>query len=190
MDIGYHTGLKRKYLTYILLLFCVLSAVGQTKYRTSSGEINFNASTPLEDIDATNTEVNAILELETGKFATVMLIKDFQFRRKLMQEHFNENYMESDTYPKAFFTGTFQNLDLAELTEGEEEQEVSGDITIHGVKRPLSAKTSIKKGKNSFVIRSSFIIKPEDHNIEVPSIVFQKIAREVKVTVELILRKQ
>ena len=168
----------------------MLNLIGQTKYRTSSGEINFNASTPLEDIDATNKEVNAILELESGKFATVMLIKDFQFRRKLMQEHFNENYMESDQYPKAIFTGIIDNFNSEGSSSEEQKKPISGEITIHGVKRPLNTTASIKMGKQTIEIRSDFIIKPEDHNIEVPSIVFKKIAREVKVHVELILRKK
>ena len=167
----------------------MINVLGQTKYRTSSGKINFNASTPLEDIDATNEEVNAILELESGKFATVMLIKDFQFRRKLMQEHFNENYMESDKYPKAIFTGIIEDLDLIEQGTEEQQQSISGEITIHGVKRPLKTKATVKMGRQSIVIRSEFMIKPEDHNIEVPRIVFQKIAREVKVDVELVLRR-
>ena len=181
--------LKIQFLTYTILLFSVLNVIGQTRYRTSSGEINFNASTPLEDIDATNNEVNAILELETGKFATVLLIKDFQFRRKLMQEHFNENYLESDKYPKAIFTGIIDDLDMESTNSEEQQKQLSGEITIHGVKRPLKTTANIKRGEQTIVIRSEFIVQPEDHNIEVPSIVFQKIARKVKVQVELILRK-
>ena len=181
--------MKGQILTYLIFLFCSLSLVGQTKYRTTSGEINFNASTPLEDIDATNTEVNAILELETGKFATVMLIRDFQFHRKLMQEHFNENYMESEQFPKAYFTGTVEDLDITDSSDNIQQRPITGEITIHGVKRPLKTVGTIQKGNNSIVIRADFIIKPEEHDIEVPSIVFKKIAQEVKVKVDLILRK-
>ena len=181
--------LKRQILTYVILIFSALSLIGQTRYRTTSGEINFNASTPLEDIDATNEEVNAILELETGKFATVMLIQDFQFRRKLMQEHFNENYMETDQFPKAFFTGTIKDLDITDSSEENQNKQIAGEITIHGVKRPLKTMGNIQRGKHSVVIRAEFVIRPEEHGIEVPSIVFQKIAREVDVKVKLILRK-
>ena len=181
--------MKRQILTYLILLFSTLSLIGQTKYRTTSGEINFNASTPLEDIDASNEEVNAILELETGKFATVMLIKDFQFRRKLMQEHFNENYMESDLFPKAFFTGIIEDLDISDSSENDQQRQIAGEITIHGVKRPLKTLCNIQRGKNSFVIRADFLIRPEEYDIEVPSIVFQKIAKEVQVKVKLVLRK-
>ena len=176
-------------LTSLMLFFCTICVIGQTKYRTTSGEINFNASTPLEDIDATNEEVNAILELETGKFATVMLIKDFQFHRKLMQEHFNENYMESDQFPKAFFTGIIQDMKSTDPATTNQQKQIKGDITIHGVKRPFNTTGNISRSRNGIVVRAEFIIRPEEHDIEVPSIVFQKIAREVKVRVNLILRK-
>ena len=180
--------MKKQIFTFSLIFLAILISSGQTKYRTEKGEINFNASTPLEDIDATNNEVNAIVELESGKFAAVMLIKDFQFRRKLMQEHFNENYLESDVYPKAYFSGIIEGLDFSDSKSEELERIISGKITIHGVERPLKTKVRIKKGKQSLMIDSEFLIKPEDHNIEVPTIVFQKIAREVKVRANFLLR--
>ena len=182
--------MKRLILTFSLIFLAVLICAAQTKYRTEKGEINFNASTPLEDIDATNNEVNAIVEIESGKFAAVMLVKEFQFRRKLMQEHFNENYLESDIYPKAYFSGIIDDLDWSDSASGEQLKIISGKITIHGIERRLKTKVKIKKGKQSMMITSEFMIKPEDHDIEVPSLVFQKIAREVKVDVKLLLRKQ
>ena len=114
-----------------------------------------------------------------------MLIKDFEFDRKLMQEHFNENYMESDKYPKAYFSGTIQNFTGVELNSNSSEMLVEGKLTIHGVSRNISEKILIKRNGKSIAINSNFIVKSEDYQIEVPKILFQKIAREVQVAINL-----
>lgn len=174
-----------------VLIFSVCSiALCQSRYKTSEGTIRFNASTPLEDILATNNTVNAILDLETGDFAVVMLIKEFTFRRKLMQEHFNENYMHSDTYPKAFFRGKISGLEDSVLSESGTALQLLGELTIHGVTREL--KTSVELTRANQVIRlaSAFVVRPESHGIEVPKILFKKIAEEVTVDVAFELSAQ
>ncbi|MGI9545959.1 MAG: YceI family protein [Flavobacteriaceae bacterium] len=177
-------------LIFVSLLFSVGISYAQTRYKTSEGEIHFNASTPLEDIDGLNKEVNAIIDLESGNFAVVMLIKDFSFPRKLMQEHFNENYLESDIFPKATFSGSIENLEFDKTDEVFAEHTISGKITIHGVTRKLNAKVQIRRKGNSIIMNSGFVIRPEDHGVEVPKIVFKKIAREVQVSVKLDLSKE
>ena len=179
----------KKVLLYILF-FTVTVSVAQSKYRTSVGEIRFNASTPLEDIAAVNEKVNAIIETESGKFAAVMLIKDFNFRRKLMQEHFNENYMESDKYPKAYFSGTIKDLEFSKLNNQAVDKSISGKLTIHGVTRELYANVRISNNADKIQLISTFIIRPEDHDIEVPKSVFKKIAQEVQVDVEFDLQPE
>lgn len=161
------------------------SCFAQQRYKTTEGEVNFNASTPLEDIDATNREVNGIIDAETGNFAVVMLIKDFEFDRKLMQEHFNENYMESDKYPKAYFSGTIQGLDITKLNSDYMEMDVAGKLTIHGVSRNITEKVLIRRKGKRIALNSNFIINSEEYQIEVPKILFQKIAREVQVAINL-----
>lgn len=157
----------------------------QTKYRTKSGTVHFNASTPIEDIEASNEEVNAILEVETGRFAIVMLIKDFEFPRKLMQEHFNENYLESDKYPKAYFTGTIANFSWETLTEEAEQKTIEGNLTIHGITLERREKVKLRKIGDAIQLEADFLVRPEAHKIEVPEIVFTKIAEEVQVVVDL-----
>lgn len=171
-----------------LLLCNVICA--QNSYRTQEGEIRFNASTILEDIEAVNTVVNAILKPESGDFATVLLIKDFRFRRGLMQEHFNENYMDSGTYPKAYFTGHIENFNAGDLSEITKEYGVSGNLTIHGITREISHDIQLSKTPDGLLLTSSFIVRPEEYGIEVPKIVFTKIAREVTVDVSLPLARQ
>ena len=154
----------------------------QEKLRTSKGRVDFNASTPLQDIEAKNKEVNAILELASGRLAVVMLIQDFQFRRELMEEHFNENYMESDKFPKAYFTGQIRNYDPEAIDSSPKRMEVDGQLTIHGVTRDIREEIEIRRGPKSLEISSSFIVRPADHDIEVPRLVFKKIAEEVEVS--------
>ncbi|MEN8798785.1 MAG: YceI family protein [Flavobacteriaceae bacterium] len=154
------------------------------RFKTDKGEININASTPLEDINALNSTVNAILDPATGNFAVVMLVKEFEFDRKLMQEHFNENYMESERYPKATFSGSIQEFEISNLKSSPSKFRINGKISIHGVTRSLNADIQISKTKEGITLSSNFLIRPEDHGIEVPKIVFQKIAQEVEISVK------
>lgn len=175
-----------KQILTIILLIAAFGQIGaQSRYRTTSGEIRFNASTPLEDIDAVNNQVNAIINAETGDFAVVLLIKDFSFRRKLMQEHFNENFMESEDYPKAYFRGRILNFTRRSPSSGPMELRVEGELTIHGVSRRVATTATLHQSGDKVHMVSKFIVHPEDYRIEVPSILFNKIAEEVKVVVNL-----
>ncbi len=162
----------------------------QSAYSTQKGEIRFNASTPLEDIEAVNTLVNAILKPENGNFAAVVLIRDFQFRRGLMQEHFNENYMESETYPKGYFTGKVVNFNMGDLTGEPKDYRVTGKLTLHGVTREVSPEIQLSKTSEGILLTSGFMVRPEEYGIKVPKIVFTKIAQEVMVEVSLPLSGQ
>lgn len=162
----------------------------QDTFKTSKGEIEFNASTPLEDIHAVNKVVNAILKTATGDFASVLLMKDFNFKRSLMQEHFNENYVESETYPKAYFSGKIQNFKADELTSTPKEYDIKGKMTIHGVTKTFNTKASLSKKTGSITLDAGFIIKPEEYKIKVPKLLFKKIAQEVKVDIKFALTAQ
>ena len=99
-----------------LILFTV-ALFAQDKVITKNGNINFEASVPaFEEIKAKNENVTCILNTKTGEIASLALIKGFRFKIALMEEHFNENYMESDKYPKATFKGTIINFELSKLT--------------------------------------------------------------------------
>ena len=104
----------------VLLIFCfafVATAFGQEKFATKTGEINFEASVPsFEEVKAENNNVSAVLETGTGNFAALALMKGFRFKVALMEEHFNENYIESSKYPKATFKGKIQDFDYSEVS--------------------------------------------------------------------------
>ena len=167
----------------IFLFFMTGLLCAQGTLRTTSGKIHFNASTPLEDINANNEAVNAILKKENGNFASVLLIKDFSFKKKLMQEHFNENYMDSETYPKAYFSGNIEAFSWDDLPSSKSKYQAKGKLTIHGVTKEVNTEIFLRKNGKGAVMSASFIVRPEDYDIEVPKLLFKKIAQEVEVNV-------
>ena len=179
------------YFRFFLALWMTCSvslATSQTLFRTSSGEISFYSKTPLEDIQATNQKVGAILNASTKELAIQMRITDFQFPNKLMQEHFNENYLESEKFPTAKFVGKVkEQVDL--IKAGNYAVTAEGNLTIHGVTKPVVVKGSVSSTGTEMRINFAFQVRPEDHNIEVPSLVFNKIAETIDVSGKLNLVK-
>ena len=154
---------------------------GQDRFKTTSGLVDFNASTPLEDIRASNKQVNAILK-PSGEFAVVLLLKDFQFPRKLMQEHFNENYLESDTYPKSYFLGEIIDFSPENLSDTSERITIKGQLHLHGVTKNVMVTGTVNRSDSGIQLASQFSIRPEDYAIEIPTLMFKKIAEEVQVS--------
>ncbi|WP_108804174.1 YceI family protein [Aquimarina sp. Aq107] len=170
---------------YILLFTILLSTVsfGQGKFLTKQGYTSFFSATPIEDIKAENNQVLSIIDTSTGTIAISILMKSFMFEKSLMQEHFNENYVESDKYPKAIFKG--QILDFNALTKNEQTVSIVGDITIHGVTKKIETKGIISKNKENIFLKGTFPIKVADFEIEIPSVVTNNIAESIKITFEL-----
>lgn len=175
---------------FMMVLALSNTVISQSTYQTTRGEVSFNASTPLEDIVAVNTDVNAIMKIENGKFASVLLVSDFKFERKLMQEHFNENYMESTTYPKAYFSGIIIDVREEDLTDTPGNYKVEGKLTMHGVTKQWNAIARLSKKAGGVLLETSFIVAPEEFNIEVPKLLFKKIAQEVKVDIAFLMTEQ
>src|SRR5215203_826750 len=123
-------------ITILLLLMCVASGFikAQDKYFTKSGTITIDATTnaSLETVHAVNRTARAVLDTKNGSVLFVVLMKGFEFQKALMQEHFNENYIESDKYPKAEFKGHIENNSAIDYTkEGVYDAKVKGKLTIH-----------------------------------------------------------
>lgn len=153
------------------------------KLSLSSSKVTFFSSTPVENIDATSTKIDSRLDLSRNVFVFVIQNTTFQFKNKLMQEHFNEKYMESEKYPSSTFSGKINEaVDLSK--DGEYNLTVTGKLKIHGVEmdRTIPVKATVKGGKISFV--SEFKVKVADHKIEIPTLVMAKIAEEVTVKIE------
>lgn len=178
-----------KKIVFTLLAFISLQAMGQ-KYMTKTGTIDFNSKAPLETIEGKNKAVACLLDTKTGALDFVVQIKSFVFDKQLLQEHFNENYMESDKFPKATFKGVITNLAAINFSkDGEYKAEAKGKLTIHGITRDVTyqGKVIVRNGK--LMLTSLFNLLLADYNISIPSAVKDKIAKEVKVNVNATLEK-
>ena len=154
------------------------------KYYTKNGSISFFSKTSLENIKADNNQVMSVLNAQTGEIQFSVLVKSFRFEKALMEEHFNENYLESEKYPKATFKGNITDMSRVSFaTDGMYTVPVTGDMTMHGVTKKLSTTgtITIKGGKVSAV--SKFYVKLADYNISIPNLVKDNIAESVEVTV-------
>ena len=151
-----------------------------------SVKVSFFSKTPIENIEAVNSQVSSLFDSSTGEIVLQVPIKGFHFEKALMEEHFNENYMESEEFPNATLQGfvvdweSFSESDSGDIS-------VSGELTIHGVtvSRTFEGKIRIEDGK--YVIQSEFEVKTEDHQIEIPNLVRSQIAESIQVSVEGIL---
>ncbi|MEO0528082.1 MAG: YceI family protein [Bacteroidota bacterium] len=169
-------------LPLIILLLLSYAGNAQSKYIDKNGEIVFEASEKLfEEVKAETKSATAILDTETNKIASLALVKGFRFKNSLMQEHFNENYIESDTYPKATFRGELLDFDSSKLTESPADILVDGKLKLHGKEKEVRTNLSVYKIGNTIGIKGMFKVAPEDFAIDIPKIVRNKIAKEVLV---------
>ena len=176
----------RRLLLPTLLLLAAGPALAQGKYMTKTGQVSFFSSTPIEDIDARTQQVAAVLDLGTGQVAFSLLVKSFVFKRTLMQEHFNENYIESDKFPKATFSGRFVGLDAATLaTAGPHAVQVEGDLTLHGVTHHVRTPATVELRGGQLLAQATFPVASADYNIEIPLLVRNSIAKIISVHVDL-----
>ncbi|MEO8147459.1 MAG: YceI family protein [Bacteroidia bacterium] len=149
-------------------------------YKSTEGQVAFFSEAPLENIDALNQNVSSVINANTKEVAFQIPIRGFKFKKALMEEHFNEKYMESNKYPDATFNGKI-NEDINFAKDGEYKITATGQMTIHGVEKKVThaGTLSVKSGK--IELRSAFNVVIKDYNIEIPTIVFQHIADTIAV---------
>ncbi|MCF6213616.1 MAG: YceI family protein [Flavobacteriaceae bacterium] len=166
-----------------------LTGIAQQRFTTKTGTLTFEASTAnFEPVAAKNTSTSAILK-EDGSLAVLALIKGFRFKKSLMEEHFNEKFMESDTYPKAKFTGKIENFDSQTLSDTIQEYVVKGTLSIHGVSQSVKSSIFIKKDSTGILhLSSKFSIAIADFNIAIKDKIAKKIAKTVNVALSLDLQ--
>lgn len=169
----------------LILTFGLLAvtAEAQDRYLTREGHIKFFSTAPLEDIEAHNYKVLSVVDLAKGQIAVNLFIKSFEFEKKLMQEHFNENYMESGKYPKSTFSGTFEvPAGLKAMEDGTYELDVAGEMLIHGVKKGVNTKATLKVAGGKLSGDVFLKVKVKDYDIKIPKVVVRNIAEEIEVT--------
>lgn len=181
-----------KALLYIILLLSLNTFSQNTKYITKTGIVNFEASVPsFEEVKAKNSAVTAIINSENGEFAALALVKAFRFKNALMEEHFNENYAESDKFSKATFKGKVEKFSFDQLSNSKSMYTISGQLTFHGVTKDLAkCLVSISKTEKGIFMEGDFKVLASDFNIKIPSIVRSKIAEDILVSYnfELLLK--
>lgn len=169
-------------------VFSALNSHAQKLFSTKTGHVWFFSSTPIENIEAHNKQTTAIINTEKGEIAFAILIKSFEFEKALMQEHFNENYMESDKYPKSTFKGVITNLkDIHFEKDGKYDAIVEGDLTIHNVTKKITVKGTINKKDGAIELNALFQVAPKDYAIQIPKMVENNIAKTIDVHIEAIL---
>ena len=172
---------------YSLLGFALTNSVyAQGKYFTRTGEITFFSETPVENIKGVNHQASCIFDTDKGEVALFVLMKGFEFEKALMQEHFNENYMESDKFPKGTFEGKVLNYKGINLKNPDaQELEVEGDLNVHGVSKHIKVKATVQPKDGKIIGHATFPVKVGDFDIKIPMAVIKNINEEVQVTVNL-----
>jgi len=176
---------------FILSAMLVLSAGAmhaQEKFFTRTGKIAFSSKAPVENIDAYHKSATCVLDAKTGNLQFALLMKGFEFEKALMQEHFNENYVESDKFPKAEFKGMIANTSAVNFsTDGVYPVKVKGNLTLHGVTKEVEADGNITVKDGKVISRSDFKILLSDYNIAIPKLVKDNISNSVAVSVDCTL---
>ncbi len=176
---------------FLILIAGVLFALNlhAQKYSTKTGHVSFYSKAPLEDIKADNRQGSFILDASTGEVAAVILIKSFEFKNALMQEHFNDNYMESEKYPKSTFIGKVANIqDVKFDKNGTYDVKVSGQLTIHGVTKEITETGKVAVKGDAVIIESAFFVALADFGIKNDKV--KNIAERIEVTVNAELKKK
>jgi polyisoprenoid-binding protein YceI len=181
--------MKKYWIVIIITVGFCINGYAQT-YVTKNGMIRFYSEAPLEKIEAVNRQVNTALLVSTGDFVFKVLIKSFNFEKALMQEHFNENYLESDKYPEATFLGKITNIkDINFTKEGIYPATVEGKLTIHGQTQLVKQNGTLEIKNGAVTAKSKFNILLSDYNISIPNTVVNKISKSIEVTVEVMMTK-
>lgn len=185
-----HT-IEMKLIKLFSICFLFIGTIGHTQNRkiTKTGQITFEASVPsFEEVKATNEAVSCVLNTKTGEIASLVLLKGFRFKIALMEEHFNENYVESNKYPKATFKGKLSDFDATALDTSPKKLKLNGTLEMHGKSKEINTVAIIRKKGNDIEIITDFDVNPDDFNIQIPKIVRQKVAKTVNIKTMFLLK--
>ena len=172
----------------LLASFIIFS---QEKMITKSGTIIFDASFPsFDEVKGTNSNVTFVLNPATGEIASLAIMKGFLFKIALMEEHFNESYMETDKYPKAIFRGQIEGFDANQLTGDYKDYIIKGKLELHGKTKDINANAKIRKIGPRITLLSNFSVSTSDFSVAVPSLIKYKLASEVNIKLNAVLMRE
>lgn len=182
MEFSGRIGIK---ISVLIGMLCLGFTYAQERYIDRKGVVVFEASEKLfEPVKAKNESVSVLFDASNNKIASLALMRGFHFKNSLMQEHFNENYIESDQYPKALFKGEIVDFDIDHAGSTTQEYVIKGTLEIRSIAKKIEPTVQIQRIDNVMAIKGSFIVLPEDFNIEIPKIVENKIAKKVLVKLD------
>ncbi|MBX2826533.1 MAG: YceI family protein [Flavobacteriaceae bacterium] len=182
----------QRLLTLLLIIagLTSTSALGQ-KYIDTQGTIQFEASEELfEPVKATNNSVSMVADFSKNEIASLALMKGFRFKNSLMEEHFNENYIESETYPKAIFKGKLKDFDFSNWQDSTAMIMVEGTLTLHGEEKAVETPVTLTRDGDTIRLQGNFNVTPGDFAIEIPKIVRNKIAKEINIQLDFNLTEK
>lgn len=168
-----------KTITIFLLILGTSMNVQAQQHLSRQGIVEFFSYTKVENIKATNNQAQSAIDIEKKEIVVQMLMRAFVFEKSLMQEHFNESYIESDIYPKAIFKGEI--LDFEPSLEGEQTRKIKGMFAMHGVTKEIEVKTQITQTNGSYTFKGSLQLKVKDFEIKVPSLLSPNIAEDITI---------
>lgn len=174
-----------KHIFFLAFTIIVATALNAQKIlSTKTGSISFFSSATLEDIEAKNSEVESKLLTTNGQVVFSLLIKGFRFDNQMMEDHFNENYLESAKFPKSTFKGFITNIKEIDFSkDGTYPAKVSGDLTLHGVTKKITTNGTIAVKNGKAAAKSKFNIKLKDYGIG-GTMIGSKIAENISITVD------
>ncbi len=166
---------------FILFIFLHFGAYCQNDGRliARQGKVSFFSYTSVEDIEATNNQVYSIIDKSDGTVGVSMLMRAFIFKKSLMEEHFNESYVESDIYPKTNFSGKIVDFTADSLNNGV--AFIKGNMEMHGAKKEIEIKVRIESSDDKLVLMGDFEVPVQDFNIKVPPLLTPNIAKVIQV---------
>ncbi len=175
--------MKKITILVFVLLTVYINCTAQL-YFTKNGRISFFSSAMLEDIKADNNQVISVINTSTGEIQFSLLNNAFHFKKALMEEHFNADYIESAKYPKSTFKGTIANISSVNVnTDGTYKVTVSGNLNIHGVIKAITAPGTITVKSGAISAISTFKVKVKDYGISIPAAVKNNIAQDIEITI-------
>ena len=178
-----------KKIIIVALLYLSNISFAQEKIISKSSIVTFEASVPaFEEVKAVNNNATLVLNPVTGEIASLVLMKGFRFKIALMEEHFNENYVESDRFPKAIFKGKIEGLDTSLLTSTPKDFVLNGKLEIHGKSVPVKTIAKISKSASGINLNASFPVNASDFNIAIPSVVKNKVSNKINIQVASVLK--
>lgn len=185
----------KKYIMKKLIVLIVLMITGNflfaQKYMSKTGKVTFEASVPLfEDVFAQDDNNIVVLNADNGDIASVSVVKNFHFKTKLMEEHFNESYAETAKFPKTTFSGKIINFDKSKLTASPQKYTVQGALTFHGVAKAYTSTATMYAKDGKIYMSGGFTVKAADHKVTIPKMVMKKVAETVNVEYNYVLVKQ